>query len=197
VTLSRLKRVMARQWYLCLAGARRGAGCRVTAGYHRPGGSGEVRPASAAAPGSVRTREGAALADAPGTDGPPPFPRRRHRLGGAARLSSRFPARPARALPRCSRAEARRWRAGGAPLMTVKKILTASTCWLSDRREAGSFRYRYSGQSNRAQMVRPVWSPSIPHSSATARTMSSPWCLVGSTIPWFQGPPLSRTSIRA
>ena len=54
--------------------AWRGAGCCVTAGHHRPGGSGEVRPASAAAPGSVRTREGAASADAPGADSPPPFP---------------------------------------------------------------------------------------------------------------------------
>ena len=45
--------------------AWRSAGCRVTAGHHRPGGSGDGRPASAAAPGSVRTREGAAFADAP------------------------------------------------------------------------------------------------------------------------------------
>ena len=43
--------------------AWRGAGCRVTAGHHRPGGSGDGRLASAAAPGSVRTREGAASAD--------------------------------------------------------------------------------------------------------------------------------------
>jgi hypothetical protein len=43
----------------------------VTASHHRPGGSGEVRAAPAAAPGSVRTREGAALADAPGADSPP------------------------------------------------------------------------------------------------------------------------------
>jgi hypothetical protein len=57
--------------------------------------------------------------------------------------------------------------------------------------------YGYSGQSNRAQIVRAVLSPSIPHSSATARTMSNPWCRVGSIIPWFQGPPLSWTSIRA
>ncbi len=63
----------------------------------------------------------------------------------------------------------------------------------SSRRRPG---YGYSGQSNRAQMVRLVWSPSIPHSSATARTMSRPWCRVGSIIPWFQGPPLSSTSIR-
>jgi hypothetical protein len=52
----------------------RGAGCCVTAGCHRPGGSGEDRAASAAAPGSVRTREGAALADAPGGDSLPAFP---------------------------------------------------------------------------------------------------------------------------
>ena len=54
--------------------AWRGDGCYLTAGHHRPGGSGEVRPASAAAPGSVRTREGAALADAPGREPPPSFP---------------------------------------------------------------------------------------------------------------------------
>jgi hypothetical protein len=27
--------------------------------------------------------------------------------------------------------------------------------------------------------------------------MSTPWCRVGSIISWFQGPPLSWTSIRA
>ena len=88
------------------------------------------------------------------------------------------------------------WRAEGAPLMIVKKILTASVWRPSDRprRRPG---YGYSGQSNRAQIVRVVLSPSIPHSSATARTMSNPWCRVGSIIPWFQGPPLSWTSIRA
>ena len=64
----------------------------------------------------------------------------------------------------------------------------------SPRRRPG---YGYSEESNRAQMVRVVLSPSIPHSSATARTMSNPWCRVGSIIPWFQGPPLSWTSIRA
>ena len=48
--------------------------CCVTADLHRLGGSGDGRPASAAAPGSVRTREGAASADAPSTDRPPPFP---------------------------------------------------------------------------------------------------------------------------
>ena len=46
----------------------------MTAGHHRPGGGGEIRPESAAAPGSVRTREGAASADAPGADSPPTFP---------------------------------------------------------------------------------------------------------------------------
>jgi hypothetical protein len=85
-----------------------GAGCSVSAGHHRPGGSGDGRPASAAAPGSVRPREGAASADAPGHGQTPAFPRRRHRPGGAARLSSRFPSRPARALLRCSRAGVRR-----------------------------------------------------------------------------------------
>jgi hypothetical protein len=44
--------------------------CHVTAGHHRPGGSGDDCSASAAAPGSVRTREGAASADAPGADSP-------------------------------------------------------------------------------------------------------------------------------
>jgi hypothetical protein len=61
----------------------------VTTGHHRLGGSGDSRPASAAAPGSVRTREGAALADAPGRGQAPSF-RRRYRPGGAARFSSRF-----------------------------------------------------------------------------------------------------------
>jgi hypothetical protein len=102
------------------------------------------------------------------------------------------------------------WRAGGAPLMIVKKVLTAprsrallvtvGDCFLalSDKRHrAGFLTHGYSGQSNLAQMVRVVWSPSMPHSSATARTMSSPWCRVGSIIPWFQGPPSSSTSIRA
>ena len=46
----------------------------MTAGHHRPGGSGGTRAASAAAPGSVRTREGAALADAQGAESPPDFP---------------------------------------------------------------------------------------------------------------------------
>ena len=40
--------------------AWRGAGCRVTAGHHRPGGSGDSRPVSAAAPVSAPAREGAA-----------------------------------------------------------------------------------------------------------------------------------------
>jgi len=45
--------------------------------------------------------------------------------------------------------------------MIVKKILTASVWWPSDRPGAG-LATGYSGQSNRAQMVRVVLSPSIP-----------------------------------
>jgi len=52
--------------------ASRGADCSVMAGHHQPRGSGDGSPASAAAPGSVRTREGAALADAAGANSPPP-----------------------------------------------------------------------------------------------------------------------------
>jgi hypothetical protein len=50
-------------------------------------------------------------------------------------------------------------RAGGAPLMIVKKILTAQTCrhrrdgCRIDGKRSG---HSYSGQSNRAQMVRVV-----------------------------------------
>jgi hypothetical protein len=43
-------------------------------GHNLPGDSGDGRPTSAAAPGSVRTREGGAFADVPGADSPPPFP---------------------------------------------------------------------------------------------------------------------------
>jgi len=46
----------------------------VAAGHHWPGDSGDARRASAAAPGSVRTREGAALADGPGRGQTPGFP---------------------------------------------------------------------------------------------------------------------------
>jgi hypothetical protein len=57
------------------------------------------------------------------------------------------------------------WRAEGAPLMIVKKILTASV-WRHGMAAVGSPRrrpcYGYSGQSNRAQIVRAVLSPSIP-----------------------------------
>jgi hypothetical protein len=90
-----------------------GAGCRVTAGHHRPGGSGGGRPASAAAPGSVRTREGAASADTPGRGQSPAFSHRRHRPGGGAHFSSRLRSRPPRARLRWSRAASRRWRPGG------------------------------------------------------------------------------------
>jgi hypothetical protein len=99
MTLSRLKRAMARQWCPCPAGARRGAGYCVTAGHHRPSGSGDSRPASAAAPGSVRTREGAASADAPArTD--PRLPAAAIGLVVLPRLSPQFPSRSAHALLR-------------------------------------------------------------------------------------------------
>jgi hypothetical protein len=45
--------------------AWRGAGCCVAAGHHPPGVTSDGRLAAAVAPGSVRTREGAAFADAP------------------------------------------------------------------------------------------------------------------------------------
>jgi len=70
--------------------------------------------ASAAAPGSVRTREGAALADAPGADSPP-LPAAATGLvvvPGSVNALHLASSRPLR----WSRAEARRWRAGGAPL---------------------------------------------------------------------------------
>ena len=79
-------------------------------------------------------------------------------------------------------------------------LVTVGDCFwaLSDRRHRASpLTHGYSGQLNLAQMVRVVWSPSMPHSSATARTMSSPWCRAGSIIPWFHRPPLSSTSTRA
>jgi hypothetical protein len=53
--------------------AWRGAEGCVTAGHHRPGGSGDSRLASAATPVRASAREGAALADAPGADSPPTF----------------------------------------------------------------------------------------------------------------------------
>jgi hypothetical protein len=123
--------------------------------------------------------------------------------------------------PRCSRPGRQARRAEGAPLMIVKIILTAQVgrllsadyvrlCpttrvavmshhapGLSDNWIVESPCHGCSGQSNLAQMVRVVRSPSMPHSSARARTMSSPWCRVGSIIPWFQGPPSSWTSILA
>ena len=97
--------------------AWRGAGCRVTAGHHRPGGSGDGRPASAVAPGSVRTREGAAPADAPGADSPPPFlptPSAWRCCPSQFTLSLSASSRP----QRCSWAVARPWRARGVPWKT-------------------------------------------------------------------------------
>ena len=54
--------------------AWRGAGCCVTAGHHRPGGSGDGRPASAAAPGSVPHARGRGLSRRPGRGQSPAFP---------------------------------------------------------------------------------------------------------------------------
>ena len=49
--------------------------CRVTAGYHRPAGSGDSRLASAAVPRRAPARKGRGSADAPGADRPPLIPR--------------------------------------------------------------------------------------------------------------------------
>jgi len=46
----------------------------VTASNHRPSGSGDNRPASAAAPGSAPRARGRGSADAPGADSPRLFP---------------------------------------------------------------------------------------------------------------------------
>ena len=51
-----------------------GAGRRVTAGHHRPRGSGDGRQASARRARRAPARQGAAFADAPGADRPPSFP---------------------------------------------------------------------------------------------------------------------------
>ncbi len=58
----------------------------------------------------------------------------------------------------------------GVPLMIVKKLLTHFMAIRSVPYRPGS----YAGQLNLAQMVRPVCSPSIPHSVANVRMMSSP-----------------------
>ena len=84
---------------------------RVTAGDHRPAGSGDSGPASAAAPGSVRTREGAALADDPGRGQTPVFP---DALGLVVFPSQfRLPLSASSRSLRCVRDAARRWRARG------------------------------------------------------------------------------------
>ena len=123
MTLFRRKRGMADQRWQRPRTARRSAGCHVTAGHHRPGGSGVSRLASAAAPGSVRTLKGAAFADAPGADSP--------RLPADAIGLVVLPVSVhafvlGQLAPFCGGAgpEARRWRAGGAPLKIVEKIVT-------------------------------------------------------------------------
>ena len=103
----------------------------MTASHHRPGGSGDSRPASAAAPGSAPAREGAASADAPGADSPPPFPAGAIGLVVHARTQSRFPLRPLRVLSSRSlcagsaRALACRRRA----LEAVEKVVTGPTAY--------------------------------------------------------------------
>ena len=163
-----------------------------TAGGRSPGCRARQPPRRRARVRRTRRKLPPRNGETPGEPWPPTagHPGRLRRVTLAAHPSA------ARARPRCSRP---------GPLGPARR-----RCALDDREEnphsidmaaVGSSRrgpgYGYSGQSNRAQMVRLVWSPSIPHSSATARTMSRPWCRVGSIIPWFQGPPLSWTSIRA
>jgi len=94
-----------------------GARGRVTAGHHRPGGSGDSRPASAARPRQrPRAREGAPL-PTPGRGQAPAHsplrlwpwwspPPRLAPTPGVSRVLLTLPAR----------AEALRWRAEGAPL---------------------------------------------------------------------------------
>ncbi len=109
--------------------AWRGAECGVTAGYHRPGGSGDGRPASAARPSGLppeRARHGrrpecGQWPRLPAEPVGPGVPR-----GCLAASAHAFPSRSLRVLLRCVRAEARRWRAAGAPLKkVVKKVVTA------------------------------------------------------------------------
>ena len=89
----------------------------MTAGHHRPGGSGDSRPASARRARRASARKGAASADAQAGTVARPFPAEalalvvvpaatHALLFGASRLL----------LSILARAEARRWRAEGAPL---------------------------------------------------------------------------------
>src|SRR5215831_14118336 len=97
----------------------------MTAGNHRPAGSGDSGPASAAAPVSAPAREGAASADAPGADRPRHSPAEALALviisavphvlvSGTSRLQSWV----------CERVGRPARRAGGAPLKTVEKVVT-------------------------------------------------------------------------
>jgi hypothetical protein len=184
-------------------------------GERRPARSARGAQAPTARYGGVRLRRGAGHR----RDGQRPAPVRYRARGRRARL----PRHLRRDSPHPLVALARHFPACQRPSVHALRTLRARPesvgvarrrCALDDREEnphtigmavgmavVGSARRRpgcgYSGQSNRAQMVRVVLSPSIPHSSATARTMSNPWCRVGSIIPWFHGPPLSWTSIRA
>jgi hypothetical protein len=106
--------------------AWRGAGCCVTAGHHRPGGGGDGRPVSAAAPGSVRTREGAASADTQARAVPHlPPPPSAWWCGPQFALSQPAISRPAVVEPGCGPALACRRRA----LEAVEKVVTGPTAY--------------------------------------------------------------------
>jgi hypothetical protein len=107
--------------------AWRAAECSVTAGHHRPSGSGDAprrrRRGLGSAPARERPRDGRR----PGSGR---FPRlsRRHRPGGPPRLSSRLPSRPLALFCAASGLRPGTWRAGGAPLKPfVEKVVTGAT----------------------------------------------------------------------
>ena len=65
----------------------------------------------------------------------------------------------------------------GGPLIAVKKVLTGKgikRCKQGKARIDSKSRHEQSGQSNLAQMVRLLGSPSMPQSAASAQTISSP-----------------------
>ena len=83
------------------------------------------------------------------------------------------------------------------PALAVRFTLLMTLIPDADSSCGCSSDYERSGQSNRAQMVRVACPPSMPQSAARARTMSSPWCRVGSLVAGVQRPPLSSISIQA
>ena len=96
--------------------AWRGVVCCVTAGHHRPGGSGDGRPASARRARQRPHARGRGLSRRPRRGEPPVFPAGAIGLVVLPVSVHALPSRPARTLARSQRAEARRWRAAGAPL---------------------------------------------------------------------------------